>query len=107
MDPITTSVAGGLRARFEALDMLANNIANASTSGFKKDGEFYSIYQQAEENLDAEDGAHLIQPLIQKNWTDFAQGTLQETGNSLDFALSGKGWFAANGPNGPLYTRNG
>lgn len=107
MDPITTAVAGGLRARFEALDMLANNIANASTSGFKRDGEFYSIFQQAEQGLDGNDSAELAQPVIERNWTDFAQGTLQETGKSLDFALSGRGWFTANGPGGSVYTRNG
>ena len=46
-------------------------------------------------------------PLIQKQWTDFSQGVLTPTGNSLDLALSGKGFFAVNGPSGPLYTRNG
>ena len=107
MDPMTTAVAGGLRARLEALDMLANNIANASTSGFKRDGEFYGIFQQVQQDAADPVQTDLIQPVIEKNWTDFSQGTIQETGNSLDFALSGKGWFAVNGPNGALYTRNG
>jgi flagellar basal-body rod protein FlgG len=38
---------------------------------------------------------------------DHAQGILHTTGNPLDVALSGKGFFAVNGPSGPLYTRNG
>lgn len=105
MDPLTSTVASGMRARLEALDMLANNIANASTTGFKKDGEFYGIFRG--ELDDAEPTADTEMPVIQKNWTDLSQGTLQTTGASLDFALSGPGWFKAQSPSGPLYTRNG
>ncbi len=46
-------------------------------------------------------------PVIQKPYTDLSQGILQPTGNSLDVALSGNGFFAVQGPGGPLYTRNG
>ena len=44
MDPMTAIAASGLRARMESLDLLANNIANASTGGYKADREFYSLY---------------------------------------------------------------
>ena len=44
MEPITISAASGLRSRMESLDMLANNIANGSTGGYKADREFYSLY---------------------------------------------------------------
>ena len=90
-----------MRARLESLDMLANNIANASTAGYKVDREFYSLYRDAE----ADDGA--LSPLIEKPWTDFSQGMLQVTDKPLDIALNGKGFIGVNGPNGPLYTRNG
>lgn len=99
---MSVAAAGGLRARMEALDMLANNIANASTAGFKRDGEFYGIYESAESN-----SYSAALPLIEKPWTDFSQGTLQQTGNPLDLALSGEGFFAVQGPSGPLYTRTG
>jgi flagellar basal body rod protein FlgG len=46
-------------------------------------------------------------PVVERQWTDFTQGALRPTGNPTDLALSGKGFFAVNGPNGPLYTRNG
>jgi flagellar basal body rod protein FlgG len=46
-------------------------------------------------------------PVVQRHWTDFAQGSLTSTGNPTDLALSGRGFFAVNGPNGTLYTRNG
>lgn len=78
----------------ESLDMLANNIANSGTAGFKADREFYNLYQQE-------------LPVIETQWTDFSQGTVLPTGNPLNLALSGKGFFALNGPSGTVYTRNG
>lgn len=105
MDPLSVSAAAGMRARLEALDMLANNIANASTAGFKRDGEFYALYEDAEAAADRSETAEL--PLIEKPWTDFTQGTMQHTGNPADLALSGRGFFTVQGPGGPLYTRSG
>src|ERR1035438_6721083 len=46
-------------------------------------------------------------PVIQRQWTDFSPGVLQVTGSSLDVGIAGSGFFAVNGSNGPLYTRNG
>jgi flagellar basal-body rod protein FlgF len=90
----------------EALDMLSNNLANAATSGYKLDREFYTLFTgAADDPADGSDSAKL--PQIQKQWTDFSQGTLQPTGSPLDLALSGKGFFSVTGPSGPLYTRNG
>jgi len=86
----------------ESLDLIANNLANAGTTGFKSDREFYGVYQAAEA---VESDSRM--PLIERQWTDFSQGTLDPTGNPLDVALTGKGFFAVDGPSGPLYTRNG
>jgi flagellar basal-body rod protein FlgF len=106
MDQIAITAASGLHARMEALDLVANNLANSTTGGFKLDREFYSLFSAGEGfALEGDSGTKL--PVIQKQWTDFTQGALQPTGNSLDLALSGKGFFVANGPSGPLYTRNG
>src|SRR5215467_721453 len=99
MDSLTAIAASGLRARMESLDLLANNIANASTGGYKADREFYSLYAEADNPA--------TMPLIQKPYTDLSQGVLETTGNTLDFAISGKGFFAVQGPRGPMYTRNG
>ena len=107
MDPLTTAAAGGMRARLESLDMLANNIANASTTGYKVDREFYSVYADAEARTGADGAVDSVLPLVEKPWTDFAQGTLAPTGRPLDLALSGKGFFGVTGPSGPLYTRAG
>lgn len=105
MDPITAVAASGMRARMESLDLLANNVANASTGGYKADREFYSLYA-GPENAEESDWPSTM-PVIERHWTDQSQGVLQTTGNALDVALSGKGFFAVDGPNGPLYTRNG
>ncbi len=110
MDPQMISAASGMRARMESLEMLANNIANANTGGYKGDREFYSVYVAAEASDPAEQGISPLpdqQPLIEKRWTDYSQGNLRETGNPLDVALQGQGFFAVNGPSGVLYTRNG
>ena len=48
MDPLTISAASGLRVRMESLEMLANNLANADTTGYKIDREFYSLYVSPE-----------------------------------------------------------
>jgi flagellar basal-body rod protein FlgF len=105
MDQVSVTAASGLQSRMEALDMVANNLANTTTGGFKLDREFYSLFTAADN--DADDAASTKLPLIQKQWTDFSQGLLAATGNPLDVALSGKGFFVVNGPSGPLYTRNG
>lgn len=85
----------------ESLDLLANNVANASTGGYKADREFYTLYAAP----DAESGAAM--PLIERPWIDLSQGLIRPTGSPLDLALTGRGFFAVNGPSGPLYTRNG
>ena len=94
MDPLLITAASGMKARMESLDMLANNMANSGTNGFKADREFYSVFKQE-------------LPLIEKRWTDFSQGSVQPTGNPLDLALDGKGFFALNSPAGVVYSRNG
>ena len=109
MDPLLTSAASGMKARMESLDLLANNVANSGTAGFKSDREFYDLYV-SQEAVAASDGFRpdpTTLPVIERHWTDFGQGTLLSTGNALDLAIAGKGFFVVDGPNGPLYTRNG
>ncbi len=108
MDALTTAAASGLRSRAESLDMLANNIANASSAGFKADREFYNLYTSAEASTGDDGTAPSNQlPVIERHWTDFSQGTLTTTGNPLDLALTGGGFFLVQTPTGTLYTRDG
>ena len=106
MDPISILAASGLRARMESLDMLANNLANAGTTGYKNDVEFYTLFTSESADAGAL-GVPSTEPMVDRHWTDFSQGLLQPTHNSLDLALSGKGFFTVTGPSSPLYTRNG
>lgn len=106
MDPITTAAASGLQARLDALDMLANNLANTGSSGFKADHEFYRTYLSPRISSET-DPIVGETPVTERHWTDFSQGSITPTGNPTDLALSGNGFFAVNGRNGPLYTRNG
>jgi flagellar basal-body rod protein FlgF len=106
MDNLTISAVSGLRARMESLDLLAHNLANSSTAGFKADREIYRQYL----GDSAEDGdmrMAALAPVVEGRWTDFSQGPLAETGRPLDLALSGRGFFVIEGSNGPRYTRDG
>lgn len=107
MDGLTAAAASGMRARMESLDMLANNLANASAPGFKADREHYSTYLAAEAAASPAGDIGSVMPVIERQWTDFSQGTLLLTGNPLDIALRGKGFFVATSTSGPLLTRDG
>src|SRR5579871_3574483 len=107
MDQISIIAAAGLRSRMEAVDMLSNNLANANTGGYKLDREFYSLFQSSEDGDEVEGTSSTTLPYVQKHWTDFSQGEIQPSGNPLDVALNGKGFFAVNTPSGTMYTRNG
>ena len=105
MDQISVLAAAGMQSRMQSLDLVANNMANSSTSGYKSDGEFYTLFASEAAGDDASGPSSV--PMIQRQWTDFGQGLLEPTNNPLDFGISGKGFFVVQGPSGPLYTRNG
>jgi flagellar basal-body rod protein FlgG len=85
---VTRPVQGGLRQE-RKLESVSNNLANAETIGFKKDTISFDLKFKAQVNK------------------DFSQGSFQTTGNALDVALSGEGFFKIETPEGIRYTRNG
>lgn len=87
----------------ESLDLLANNLANVDTAGYKADREFYNLFASVE----AEGNPAPRLPVIERAWTDFSQGVVKATSQPLDFALNGAGFFVADSPAGALLTRNG
>lgn len=107
MDAISASAASGMRARMESLEMLANNLANVETGGFKADREYFSLYTGDDATADPQTGDVLTLPVVESHWTDLAQGNLIGTGNPLDLAIDGDGLFAVQTPSGVRYTRNG
>ncbi len=106
MDPLTVTAASGLRSRMDALDLLSNNLANTSTPGYKADRESYNLYMSAEAAEEAT-GLSVRSPLVERQWIDLSQGSLQSTGNASDLAISGKGFFLVESPQGVLLTRGG
>ncbi len=107
MDPLTSAAASGIRARLESLDMLANNMANSGAPGYKADREFYGVYLSAEAADSPAGTSPTILPVVERQWTDFSQGSLTPTGNPLDLALNGLGFFVVQSPSGPVFTRDG
>jgi flagellar basal-body rod protein FlgF len=109
MDALTAIAASGMRSRTETLELVANNLANASTPGYKADGESYDLYfgESAWQGYleDRPNAAEM--PMVERNWSDFSQGTLLTTGNMSDLALAMPGFFVVQTSAGPLYTRSG
>jgi flagellar basal body rod protein FlgG len=106
MDNLTAVAASGMRSRMQALEVLANNLANSSSRGYKSDREIFTIYSSDDASNPAVTAGQQA-PWVRDSWTDFTQGTLEPTGNPLDLALAGKGFLTMRGPSGNLYTRNG
>jgi flagellar basal-body rod protein FlgG len=111
--------ATGMSAQSLRVDVIANNIANLSTTGFKRSrAEFTDLLYQMERlpgvsNRGSEsmvpEGASVglgVQTVAIRNL--HTQAGLTQTGNRLDLALNGRGWFQITGPNGEtLYSRAG
>ena len=84
------------------MQAIANNIANASTSGFRREGVIFSEY------VNRLDGApSLSMARASARNIDLTQGELSDTGGSFDFAIEGEGFFLVETPRGNRLTRMG
>ena len=99
----------GLMSRTQALDTIAHNVANVSTAGFRASHNiFSSILATTGDtplsvlNQDANDYG-----VLSGTQLDTSQGSLVPTGNNLDVAMEGPGYFAVQTAAGPAYTRGG
>jgi flagellar basal-body rod protein FlgF len=99
----------GFAARMQALDVVAGNLANASTSGYKSQSPFYRA-------LSAAQGDEVLSPLNQAvnkfgilggSRVDVRSGPLLPTGDTTDMAIEGDGYFTLQTSAGIRYTRNG
>ena len=103
----------GLLARTQALDTAANNLANAGTNGFRAERDFFRGVLT--DNLTQQNGSQVGSAVngfgvLGGNRLDMGQGQITPTGNPLDLALNGPGFFAVQtmpGPDGVRYTRDG
>ena len=91
------------------IDILANNIANIDTTGFKADTAVFSEYLMPGASDGDFSGKDNRISFVQDagTWIDFSPGTMQRTGDPLDVAINGKGFFAIQTNRGQRYTRNG
>src|SRR6185437_10342784 len=100
----------GLLGRMQALDSAANNLANAGTTGFRAQRDFFSGVMASGMDQDASSGASQVGQAVNGfgilggDMLDMGQGQLATTGNPLDFALQGQGFFAVRTANGIRYT---
>jgi len=107
------TAAAGMVAESQRTDTIANNMANADTTGFKRDiaitKDFGSILIQRVEGAanPATIGSIGYGSAVDEVATMYDAGQLRPTGNPLDLAISGKGYFAVQTPNGVRYTRDG
>ena len=92
------------------MDMIANNIANANTSGYRAQNLMFQEYlsEQDVDTIDKEADDDLSFVYNSGQYQNETQGTVKFTGNPLDVALNGPGFFGVQGPNGEqMYTRSG
>jgi flagellar basal-body rod protein FlgF len=102
-DGIYAAVSGA-SAQSRALDIVSNNLANAPTTGFKSQ---HLTFEEVLHKVDGVPNQVQRQVRIDESYTNFRQGSLEETGNPLDVALSDTGFFVVETENGPRYTRDG
>jgi flagellar basal-body rod protein FlgF len=102
MSDIAAQVSSKISQLSQEFDIITNNMANVSTVGFKRRLNDFSKIMA--DTLNPQDPAKAQEYPVSY---DFMQGSLNETGRKLDFALCGKGFFVIETPDGPLYTRNG
>lgn len=112
------TAALGMNAQQTSVDNIANNLANANTTGYKRSRVVFQdlLYQNIQASGEGEGGSGAQPAELQMGHgatavatvRNFAQGGFAETGNSLDFAINGDGFFQVRRPDGSIaYTRDG
>ncbi|MBO5137153.1 MAG: flagellar basal-body rod protein FlgF [Spirochaetaceae bacterium] len=115
--------SSGMNAQQTRLDAISNNLANADTTGFKRDIAVSKSFPELLLRRMNDDGVYNtpfgsadVAPIVGKIglgvetnelYTDFEQGSFKQSSSNTDMALSGQGFFAVETPNGERYTRNG
>lgn len=111
---IYIAAAGGM-AQYERLEHLTNNLANVATTGFKAERPVFSVQRpnyQGQLRMtpapgSAEERRALAFASLDEVRTDLSHGAFEATGNPLDLAIGGDGFFAVAADEGTLYTRAG
>jgi flagellar basal-body rod protein FlgF len=100
---VSLSLATALR---RDLDLTTNNIANANTAGFKSERIVFDSLLHEDSGVSTGDGTAFV--IDAGSYMDETQGSITHTGNTLDIALQGPGWFSYRTPDGQIaYGRDG
>ena len=108
MDIPSSVAASRLIAQQRAMDVVAVNIANANTPGFKAERVQFSDWLTRLSGTDAPRGDRTIAYTQDRaTWREQRAGTLTHTGNPFDLGITSDGYFTVRTPNGPRLTRDG
>ena len=102
MDRMIFVAMTGAKHLLERQATTANNLANATTGGYRAETRATRAVYVVSDQLPTRTFA-----LESTTGANFAQGALQSTGRALDVAVQGKGWIAVEAPGGEAYTRDG
>lgn len=100
----------GAVLRSQELDSVANNLANVSTAGYKRTSfscRLYPLLEGTSQNQKSVYPDARAMAYFGKYYIDTSEGNIRTTGNPLDLAIKGEGFFAVEGKGGTYYTRNG
>jgi len=109
MDSGFYSAFTALAARMQSLDLVANNLANVNTTGYKAEKEFYKAFAASlgNDRLTKVNQAVNNYGVLGGERIDFTPGSLDKTGSDTDLGIDGSGYFAIQTKAGVRYTRNG
>jgi len=91
------------------MDVLANNMANMNTAGYKSDGLLFEEHLMQNARMTDLTGRNAKVSFVQDvgQFRNFSEGSIEQSGGELDVALSGEGWLVVQTDQGERYTRNG
>jgi len=103
-----SALSGNLSAMMR-MEVISNNLANINTLGYKRDKISFESVLAGSMNPPAVPQSTTADPITvtERVSIDYAAGMMSRTGNSLDMAIDGDGFFTVSGPDGPAYTRQG
>ncbi len=102
------AACAGWKAQAQALEIVAHNLANLNTSGYRaQQATFRSLVVARTGGLSAMNRAANQFGVLSGARLDLSAGNLEKTGNPLDLAIEGSGYFVLQTPRGTVYSRNG
>jgi len=108
MDIVSNVAASGLVTQQHLMDVVADNIANANTPGFKAERVLFSDWLSRQPGAGAPRGDRSIAYTQDRaTWRDARSGTLTHTGNTFDLGITSDGYFTVRTARGPRLTRDG